>query len=241
MLAEGRGSDGGASALAALSLAEDWLATRRPAEATDPGRSPTGGARGSEGGGAMGQYPSCSSSPAESSGRNGVGGGGAEGGGGGGSTNGGRPAVNGWGGAEGVYGRTGGGPDVHAEHVAAYLARIRFRKALLRVRASTEVPQAALWARLWSQNDGSALCRLLPAHPNTWVQCWGRQAVCPGVCALEAKTAAVVAAACIATWHCACGINNICYVREPRGSINWLGLFSIKVAAAINIYSTHTK
>ena len=200
MLAEGRGSDGGASALAALSLAEDWLATRRPAEATDPGRSPTGGARGSEGGGVKGQNPSCSSDPAASSSRSGVRGGGAEdGGGGGGSTNGGRPAANGWGGAEGGCGRTGGGADVHAEHVAAYLARIRFRKALLRVRASMDVPQAALWARLWSQNGGSDLCRLLPARPKPWVPCWGRQVVCPGVCTLEAKTAPVVAAACIAT------------------------------------------
>lgn len=175
MLAEGRGSDGGASALAALSLAEDWLATRRPAEATDPGRSPTGGARGSGGGGAKGQNPSCSSNPAASSSRNGVRGGGAEdGGGGGGSTNGGRPAVNGCVGAEGVYGGTGGESDVHAEHVAAYLARIRFRKALLRVRASTEVPQASLWARLGLQNDDSELCCLLPARVKMWVQCWGR-------------------------------------------------------------------
>lgn len=198
MLAEGHGSDGGASALAALSLAEDWLASRRPTEATDHGRNPTGGDRGSEGSGAKGQNPSCSSSPAASSSRNGVRGGGAEDGGGRGSTNGGRPAVNGWGGAEGDHGCTGGGPDVHAEHVAAYLARIRFRKALLRVRASTEVPQVALWARLWSQIDSSNLCLLLPARPNTWVKCWGRQAVCPGVCALEAHTASVVAAACTA-------------------------------------------
>ena len=91
-------AEGGSTALAALSLAEDWLTSRShpgldatPARSRDPGHSISGG----------------------------------------GVCNGGGPQANGL--ANGAAGAKPG-VDVRAEHAAAFLARVRFRRALLRVR-----------------------------------------------------------------------------------------------------------
>jgi hypothetical protein len=46
-------------------------------------------------------------------------------------------------GAAGGAGESAGGADVRAEHVPAFLARVRFRKALLRVRARAPAHVAA--------------------------------------------------------------------------------------------------
>lgn len=93
-------AEGGPTALAALSLAEDWLTGRsHPGLNTTPGR---------------GRDPGHSVS-------------------GSGVCNGGGPQANG-----SVNGAADAGAkpgvDVRAEHVAGFLARVRFRRALLRVR-----------------------------------------------------------------------------------------------------------
>jgi len=113
-LGDGRAGDGGAGALAALACAEDWLAARRDARGRLPSAShpaheaANGSAAGGRGGGEAGGR-GAGTSGAEA---NGVGGG-----------------------AAGGAGEGAGGADVRAEHVPAFLARVRFRKALLRVRA----------------------------------------------------------------------------------------------------------
>jgi len=112
-LGDGRAGDGGAGALAALACAEDWLAARRDARGRLPSAShpaheaANGSAAGGRGGGEAGGR-GAGTSGAEA---NGVGGG-----------------------AAGGAGEGAGGADVRAEHVPAFLARVRFRKALLRVR-----------------------------------------------------------------------------------------------------------